>query len=320
MRYEHVMAAVCGDAWAILEDKLHEITRVLAFRASGQHFSEDEIQARIGSRSSGVSAPGRSVAVLPVRGTIAHRMGSMDESSGGISTERLSGMLSQAMGDESVATVLLDIDSPGGVVTGVSEFAQQVFEARASGTKRIVALVNGMAASAAYWIASQADEIVSIPSGQAGSIGVFTAHQDLSAALEKEGVKITMISAGKHKVDGNPFEPLSEDHKAFMQARVDEAYASFVRDVARGRGVSVADVKGGYGQGRVLTAKDAKAAGLIDRIATANETISRLVGRSRAAVAETAMAAGPEAVASALAQGSISVNDVRRERARLEMF
>lgn len=312
MRYEHVLRAVCESVWALEAGKWAEIVAVLGFRASGQHFTEEEIQARIGSRSAGVSSQGRGVAVLPVRGTIAHRMGAMDESSGGISTERLSSMLSQAMADESVGTILLDIDSPGGVVTGVAEFAAKVYDAREQGTKKIVALVNGLAASAAYWIASQAQEIVSIPSGQAGSIGVFTAHQDLSAALEKEGVKITMISAGKHKVDGNPFEPLSEEHQAFMQARVDEAYASFVKDVARGRGVSVADVKGGYGQGRVLTAKDAKAAGLIDRIATVEDTLGRLTG----AKASSAMRAegAPQELA---AESTAAIID---EVARLEAF
>lgn len=310
MKYEHVIASVCNEVWAIDPGKLHEIMGVLAYRASGQDFTPEEIEARIGSRSAGVSQ-GRGVGVLPVRGTIAHRMGAMDESSGGVSTERLSGMLSQLMADDSVGTILLDIDSPGGTVTGVSEFAAQVFDARSKGTKRIVALVNGMAASAAYWIAAQADEIVSIPSGVSGSIGVFTAHQDLSAALEQQGVKVTMISAGKHKVDGNPFEPLSDEHKAFVQARVDEAYGQFIKDVARGRGVAASDVRKGYGEGRALTAKDAKAAGLIDRIATADETISRLVGRSPAGMrAETEPA---ELAATAPAP-------VVDEARRLEMF
>ena len=165
----------------------------------------------------------------------------------------------------------------------MSEFAQQLFEARGRGTKRIVALVNGMAASAAYWIASQADEIISIPSGMSGSIGVFTAHEDLSVALEQNGVKMSLIYAGKHKVDGNPFEPLSDEHRAFMQGRVDEAYAQFVKDVARGRGVTPAEVRTGFGQGRALTAKDAKAAGLVDRVATVDETLARLSGRKIAA-------------------------------------
>src|SRR5206468_2694708 len=88
------------------------------------------------------------------------------------------------------------------------------------------------------------------------------------------------ISAGKFKLENNPFEPLTEEGKAVLQGKVDTAYAAFVKDVARGRGVSVADVRNGYGQGRALDAKDALKAGLIDRIATMDATIGRLVGKS----------------------------------------
>ena len=97
--------------------------------------------------------------------------------------------------------------------------------------------------------------------------------------LEKDGVKVTLISAGKHKVAGNPFEPLSDEERTVIQERVNEFYGMFIKDVARGRGVSPADVRGGYGEGRALTAKDAKAAGLIDRIATVEDTLGRLLGR-----------------------------------------
>lgn len=283
MRYEHILAAVCGEVWAIDHAKLSEILAVLAHRAAGDTFTPAEIEARIGNRGTGPRSQG-AVGVLPIRGTIAHRMGGMDESSGGTSAERLGAMLHGMMADEALGTILLDVDSPGGTVTGVSELAGQLYAAREQGTKRIVALVNGMAASAAYWIASQAHEIVSIPSGITGSIGVFTAHEDLSKMLAEKGITVSVISAGKHKVDGLPFAPLSDDHRAFMQARVDEAYAMFVKDVARGRGVSPADVRGGYGEGRALTAKDAKAAGLIDRIATVDETLARLTGRAPALV------------------------------------
>ena len=158
--------------------------------------------------------------------------------------------------------------------------AAQMFALR--GQKKQIAQVNDMACSAAYWLASQCDEIVSIPSGTTGSIGVFCAHEDLSAALDKEGIKVTLISAGKHKTSGNPFEPLSDEERAVLQTRVDDAYGQFVKDVARGRGVTPADVRHGYGEGRALGAKDAKAAGLIDRIATMDETLARLTGRKTA--------------------------------------
>jgi signal peptide peptidase SppA len=279
MKYPHICSYVASTPWAILPDKLTELVSVLAFRASGQSFSADEIRARIGGDAEPAATATKrgAVAVIPIRGVIAHRMGGMDESSGGTSAERIGLMLKAIAADDSIGTIVYDIDSPGGTVPGVQELAAQMFALR--GKKTQIAQVNSLAASAAYWLASQADEIVSIPSGTAGSIGVFTAHQDMSEALKAEGVNVTLISAGKYKVEGNPFEPLSDETKAVIQERVDTAYAQFVKDVARGRGVSVADVRGGYGEGRALGAKDALAAGLIDRIGTMEDTIGRAVGK-----------------------------------------
>lgn len=284
MKYQHIVARVANELWAIDAGKLHELIAVLAYRAAGHEFTPDEIKARIGDggSSSASRAQGGAVAVVPIRGVIAHRMNAMEQSSGGTSAEGVAQMLRAVMADAQVGTVVLDIDSPGGTVTGMTELAGEIFQMRGRGTKQIVAQVNGMAASAAYWLASQADEIVSIPSGLTGSIGVFTAHEDMSKALAKEGIDVTLISAGKYKVEGNPFEPLSEEAKAVLQGRVDAAYATFTKDVARGRGVSVADIRNGYGQGRALTAPDALKAGLIDGIATMDGTISRLVGKKSA--------------------------------------
>jgi len=132
-----------------------------------------------------------------------------------------------------------------------------------------------MAASAAYWIASQADEIVITPSGRAGSIGVYTAHDDVSAALEKAGIVRTYISAGEYKVEGNEAEALGKDAKAFIQARVDESYKSFVDDVALGRGVSAETVLADFGKGRMFGAVEAKKRGMVDTIATLSETLAR---------------------------------------------
>jgi signal peptide peptidase SppA len=281
MKYTHILNYVASTPWAILPEKMQEIVSILAFRAAGHTFTPEEIQARIGEAKSGASARSSGgVAVIPISGVIAHRMGGMDDMSGGTSAERIGAVLKSVAGDDSIGTIVYDIDSPGGTVPGVQELASQMFALR--GQKKQIAQVNDLAASAAYWLASQADEIVSIPSGTAGSIGVFTVHQDLSEALAKEGIKIDVIKAGKYKVEGNPFEPLSEEGRAFIQARVDEAYGQFVKDVARGRGVNVADVKGGYGEGRALSAKDALKAGLIDRIATFDETLSLVTGKRSA--------------------------------------
>jgi capsid assembly protease len=283
MKYSRLVAYVSEAIWAIVPEKLHEIVAVLSFRAAGHEFTPEEIEARLGSaRGGAATSAGKGVAVIPIRGVIAHRMGLLEQSSGGASTEGIGQMVDAAMADDSIGSVIYDVDSPGGTVTGVQELAAKIFNYR--GQKKQIAHVNGMAASAAYWLASQADELVSIPSGRAGSIGVYTAHADLSAALEKEGVKVTVISAGKHKVEGQPYQPLSAEALAFLQSEVDEAYGLFVKDVARGRGVSVSDVKHGYGEGRALTAKDAKAAGLIDRIDTFEGTVARLIGKSAGAL------------------------------------
>jgi signal peptide peptidase SppA len=294
MKYTHILNYVASTPWAILPEKMQEIVSILAFRAAGHTFTPEEIQARIGASSRREELPpriyaagdgrnpskGSGVAGISIRGVIAHRMGGMDDMSGGTSAERIGAMLKHVAADDSIGTIIYDIDSPGGTVPGVQELASQMFALR--GQKKQIAQVNDLAASAAYWLASQADEIVSIPSGTAGSIGVFTVHQDLSEALAKEGIKIDVIKAGKYKVEGNPFEPLSEEGRAFIQARVDEAYGQFVKDVARGRGVNVSDVKGGYGEGRALSAKDALKAGLIDRIATFDETLSLVTGKRSA--------------------------------------
>ncbi len=312
MKYPLAVHYVASNLWAIDPGKLAELVSVLAFRAAGHAYSAEEIQARIGAGGGSQEASrtqGGAVAVIPIRGVIAHRMSAMEDSSGGTSAEGIGKMLRAAMADASVGTILLDIDSPGGTVTGVSELAAELFAMRGQG-KKIVAQVNGMAASAAYWLAAQADEIVSLPSGVAGSIGVFMAHKEMSKALEQEGINVTLISAGKFKVEGNPFQPLTEEAKAVMQAEVDAAYGQFVKDVARGRGVSVADVRNGYGEGRALTAKDAKAAGLIDRIATMDETIGRLVGRK----APAGMRALYEAAHSALASNGLADHIITPER------
>jgi signal peptide peptidase SppA len=283
MKYSHLISYVASVPWAIETSKMAEIMAVIAFRASGQSFTQEELRARLGNEEPDQAEASRrgAIAVIPVRGVIAHRMGSMHDTSGGTSCERISRMIDAVAADPNITTIAYDFDTPGGTVPGVQELAAKMFALR--GVKRQVAMLNGLAASAGYWLAAQCDEIVSIPSGSAGSIGVFTVISDLTEALAKEGVKVDVIRAGKFKAEGNPYEPLSEEGRAFIQARVDEAYAQFTKDVARGRGVSVADVRGGFGEGRALTAPEAKKAGLIDRIETFEGTLARLSGRRAAA-------------------------------------
>jgi signal peptide peptidase SppA len=217
------------------------------------------------------------VAVIPLKGVLTPHTSLLAMLFGmGSGLQMFRENLREAVGSEEISKIVLDIDSPGGLVDLVPETAAEVRAANAQ--KPITAVSNTLTASGAYWIASQAGELVVTPSGEVGSIGVFTEHHDLSKALEMEGVNPTLISAGKFKVEGNPYEPLDDEARQALQQGVDDFYSLFVKDVAKGRGASVSDVKSGFGQGRVETAKRAVDSGLADRVETIEGTVTRLLG------------------------------------------
>ena len=298
MKYGHIVAEVFGKPWAIVQEKLAVIAHLLALRASGGHLTEDEIRARLdqaaiaaGPRSQATSYG--AVALIPVRGIISRRANLMSQYSGGTSVEKLTSQFRAALADSSVKAIVFDIDSPGGTVEGVPELAEEIYRSR--GQKKSVAVANVMAGSAAYWLAAAAGELVVAPSGAVGSIGVFMAHDDLSKAMEQAGIKTTFISAGKFKVDGNEAEPLSDSARADMQAKVDAFYGMFVKSVARGRRVSQDDVRGGFGQGRMVLAAAAVKEGMADRVATMDDTLARL-GASDTNPPKMAASADPPAI------------------------
>lgn len=219
-------------------------------------------------------APPR-IAVIPIEGAIAQHPHSM-----GTSTDEIGALVDRAVANPDVDAILYHVDSSGGTVGGVPETASKI--AAAAQVKPSLALANGMAASAAYWMAAAAGEVWVSPSGDGvGSIGVWTMHQDLTRALEQEGVAITEIAAGKFKTEGAPWKPLTEEGLAFLQERVNELYAWFVKDVAAYRQDTPAQVRSGYGEGRVLPGKLAMAAKLADRVGTFEEAAERLAKRAR---------------------------------------
>jgi capsid assembly protease len=258
LKYSHIVSAAMEDPWAIwsiLPIKATHAARTAASRSVGD------------------------ICVLPLMGTIVPRADVFSFFGGGTSVQGFTGAFRAAMADPTIGTIVIDIDSPGGQVGGVDELAKEIQAAR--GQKPIVAIANNMAASAAYWIACAANEVVVTPSGEVGSIGVFAMHHDMSQMLDREGVKVSMIAAGKYKTEGNPFEPLSDEARTAIQGRIDSYYNMFVSTVAKSRGASPADVRDGFGQGRVVGAREAVASGMADRVATLDETIERLRGRRR---------------------------------------
>lgn len=284
MRYQRVIAEAIRTPWAILPEKLRAIEAMLADKARGVVYSDEEIQAKISDRKAERIAQSHgAVAVLPIVGTIVQRADYFTKISGGVSTERVSRQLRELVADDSVKAIILEIDSPGGSVSGVEELAREIFEAKSK--KPIVAVANSMAASAAYWLASQADEVVVTPTGQVGSIGVYAMHIDYSVALEKGGVSVSLIHAGKYKVEGNPYRPLDEEARGELQRSVDEYYEMFVAAVRRGRGDISSDVM----QGRMYSAERARRYKLADRVATLDETIARFTGQVQPARGKRAL-------------------------------
>lgn len=278
VRRAAILEAVREERWAIYPPALEEaLARLQAGDLPEARSDPESAEAAL---PRGLASRAGDVAVLPVRGVILPRVSLIFELFGmATSTERLAAAVRQASNDPSVKAIVLDIDSPGGSTAGNPELAEVLFEARER--KPMVASANMMAASAAYWIASQATEVVAAPSAIVGSIGVYMIHQDRSKMAEAAGVKVTYISAGKYKVDGNPFEPLSDTAREEMQAIVDDLYGQFVGHVARGRGVTPAEVRSQYGDGKVFAAAEAKRLGLIDRVESFEQTLARLgAGRS----------------------------------------
>jgi signal peptide peptidase SppA len=198
--------------------------------------------------------------------------------SGATSIEKLQSDFRAMLADDSVNSIVLNIDSPGGMSDLIMEMGDEIFAAR--GVKPIVAVANTTAASAAYWLGSQAEKFFVTPSGQVGSVGVYTVHQDKSAQQEKEGISTTIISAGKYKVEGSPYGPLSDDAKDHMQERVDETYAEFISAVARGRGSSEEVVSEAYADGRTYRAKTAFAMNMVDGIETLDSVVGQMASGS----------------------------------------
>ena len=269
--------------WALMPERLQAMAGVLTRWSAGEPPTDEtmfQIQServlRDTRKQMAAANAGSGIAVLPLYGVVTQRGNMIDDISGpgSTSTQQFTSALRQVLADDTVGQILIDIDSPGGSVYGVAELASEIVKARAQ--KPVVAVANSLSASAAYWIGCSASEFYVTPGGEVGSIGVWQAHFDYSKALEEEGVKTTLVSAGKFKVEGNPYVPLDPEAQAFMQSRVDDYYNAFIQAVAVGRGVSVDDVRNGMGEGRVLGADAALAQRMVDGIASFDDVLARM--------------------------------------------
>ncbi len=273
MKYERLIAAAVATPWAIDRATLRVLQDVLTRRAAGERVDEKVVAEAVAKKKDRAALRVGDAALIPIYGVITQRADLFTEWSGGTSTEAVGRELDAAMDDPKAQAVVLDIDSPGGGVYGVPELGDKIHAAGKK--KKIIGVVNSCCASGAFWLGSQATELVITPGGEIGSVGVYQLHVDESEAIAAGGRKVTILSAGERKTAGHPYGPLDEIGRAELQGGVDDYYEMFVRAVARGRGVAIKAVREGFGRGGMLRAEAAVKEGMADRIATIEQVLGR---------------------------------------------
>jgi signal peptide peptidase SppA len=263
-----VLNRIASEPWAITKPALKEIWAI----AARQNADPAAVAARLGrplDNTRTVTIRDR-VAIVPVVGPILRYSDFFTEISGGTTTQDLALDFTAAIENSGVDGVVLEIDSPGGMAAGIGELADMIYRARGNG-KPIVAYISNYGASAAYYLAAAADEVVIAPSALLGSIGVVMTYVDTSKQDEMLGIREEDIVSSQ-----SPFKrdtPFEEDGRSRYQATVDTLADVFVSDVARFRGVTRTKVLDDFGKGDVLIGKAAVAAGMADRIGTLEKTI-----------------------------------------------
>lgn len=254
IRYGHLMQAYQTSIWAMHEPVIESFGRGLAMAMQGSL----QMVERKGGHWSVPVTQSSGVAVVGIHGAIGKHLSDMElDCVGGCDLARVASVMRDLDADPGVRSVIMDIRSPGGVVTGVPEFAKEV----AGMSKPVYAYTDDMMASAAYWIGASAQGVFASESARVGSIGVYMALADFTEAYAKEGVKIHLVRAGKYKGMGLP-GTLDAEALDLLQKGVDKTYGAFTSWVLSNRpGISFDDM-----QGQVFDADDALAKGLIDGI------------------------------------------------------
>lgn len=212
------------------------------------------------------------VAHIPIAGPIGYKLGKFEKGAGAVDSTDVLAEIEEADGapENSIRAIVLDIDSPGGMVAGTPELADRIAECQ----KPVYAFTSGNMCSAAYWVASAANSgIFATRSADVGAIGVYVPFLDSSEALKARGVKVEVFASGKYKGLGMPGTALTEDHRDFLQARVMEIAGMFYDQVKAAR----PDVADETMQGQVFMAEKAKALGLIDEIVKNKEHLLKFV-------------------------------------------
>ncbi|MCG6204190.1 S49 family peptidase [Rhodopseudomonas sp. HC1] len=215
------------------------------------------------------------VAIIPIEGSLIQKGGWIGAPSGETSYQGLQTQIARAGRNADVKGVVFEIDSFGGMVNGGFETAAMI--AALSKAKPTIAILTDFAYSAAYLQASPCRQIIAPQFGGAGSIGCVMLHADYSGALEQDGIKVTIIKSGVHKIEGNPYEPLPDGQRDRWQAQVDEVRDQFAAVVAKGRGKRLTKAQALKTEAQAFTAAEALDLGLIDAVGDGQEAFAAFV-------------------------------------------
>lgn len=293
--------------WAILPEKLEQIRFVVMQQLAGNN-----INIRPEATKSYIT---NGVAVVPLQGTVLKRTYGLQAMSGVRSLANVRNDIQEALNNPEVSGIVLSIDSPGGTVDGTKEFADYIQKQKA--IKPIIGYVDGMAASAAYWIAAACTSIVCFDTSKTGSIGVVVKHSEYSEYAKKLGIKETYIYRGEYKVIGNPSEPLSDTAKDHIQKSVDTYYEMFVDSVCEARKLDRECVLKDVATGATFVAKEALALNLIDSIGTLEDAITLAKEQGDIKMAEKETAASMEDLQAQLAQMQSTVTALQTKNEEL---
>jgi len=272
---------ILNAAWAIKPAYLEMIQNIYLERREHKLGAAElrEIEAAVG-RPLNNNADRRysvqdGVAIIPVMGSMVKRGGLFSNVSGMTSYDAIQRDLAQARDDSEVKAALLNIDSPGGVVSGTATTAEAI--AAFGQRKSIAAWTDGMMTSAAQWLGAATGNVyIANDTTELGSIGVISRHVDVSRAQEMDGYKTTILTAGRYKGVGHPYGPLTAEHQGIMQDRLDYAYSAFINAMAEYRNAPVDKVLSSMAEGRIFTGRQAIDAGLADGMMSLDEMVAMM--------------------------------------------
>lgn len=270
MSYPQIIGKVMRSFWALTEEKHAAIISLLEQRLAGAGPRLSEPQRLEADDPSGLETTdpvyfeAGDIAVIPIYGILGKHLSSIEMMCGGCSMDQVSKMLSVAGSSDRIRTIVLNIHSPGGTVTGTPELAAQIRALSSQREesylrKRTIAFTDSECCSGALWLASQCDQFYATESAEIGSVGVRMILLDMSRALEEEGVKVNPIFSGKYKLAGAAFKPLEPDEREMFQGESDRIFAQFQEAVVYRRKVDAE-----YLQGQIFRGEEAARLGLID--------------------------------------------------------